>query len=61
MLKDRIREMFGCKTSWHVQMLQKERDTYKKALEEIAKGDGFYGAQAYEYKQIARKALGWMI
>lgn len=53
--------MFGCKTSWHVQMLQKERDTYKKALEEIAKGDGFYGAQAYEYKQIARKALGWMI
>jgi hypothetical protein len=27
------------------------------ALEEIAKGDGFYGLQAREYKQVARKAL----
>jgi len=30
----------------------------RKALTEIASGDGYYGAQAYEYKIIARKALG---
>lgn len=29
----------------------------REALEEIASGDGVYGAQAYEYKQIAREAL----
>ncbi len=29
----------------------------RKALKEIAAGDGVYGAQAHEYKQIARKAL----
>lgn len=29
----------------------------EKALTEIANGDGTYGAQAYEYKQIAREAL----
>ena len=31
--------------------------TLKKALEEIANGNGYYGAQAKEYKDIARKAL----
>lgn len=29
-----------------------------RALEEIANGDGAYGGQAFEYKNIARKALG---
>jgi hypothetical protein len=29
----------------------------RKALEQIAAGDGVYGAQAYEYKEIARAAL----
>ena len=27
------------------------------ALREIAAGDGIYGAQAHEYKQIARNAI----
>ena len=31
-------------------------DLYE-ALEKIATGDGVYGDQAYEYKQIARAAL----
>jgi hypothetical protein len=31
---------------------------YVDALEQIANGEGTYGAQAHEYKQIARKALG---
>lgn len=35
-----------------------ERDRFKAALEKIALGDGHYGAQAKEYKEIARKALG---
>ena len=30
----------------------------QSALEEIAAGDGCYGAQAFKYKNIARKALG---
>lgn len=30
----------------------------RKALERIATGDGYYGAQARQYKNIARKALG---
>lgn len=29
-----------------------------EALRQIANGDGFYGAQAREYKQIAQEALG---
>ena len=29
----------------------------RKALEEIANGDGVYGMQAFEYKEIARQAL----
>ena len=32
----------------------------RAALTEIATGDGVYGAQAHEYKQIARRALGQM-
>ena len=30
---------------------------FRTALEKIASGDGVYGAQAHEYKQIARAAL----
>ncbi len=33
-------------------------DRYRAALLQIAAGDGVYGAQAGEYKAIARKALG---
>lgn len=29
----------------------------RDALQRIAVGDGFYGAQAFEYKEIARQAL----
>lgn len=34
-----------------------EKARLRAALQEIANGDGAYGAQAFEYKQIARKAL----
>lgn len=37
--------------------LQREADGLREALERIAAGDGVYGAQAHEYKQIARAAL----
>lgn len=32
---------------------------YRALLSDIAKGDGVYGAQAHEYKQIARRALAY--
>lgn len=31
---------------------------YEKALSEISNGDGAYGAQAFKFKNIARRALG---
>lgn len=34
-------------------------ERYRAALMKIAAGEGAYGAQAHEYKQIARTALGW--
>ncbi len=34
-----------------------ENERYQKALKEIASGNGVYGQQAGEYKEIARKAL----
>ena len=37
--------------------LQRSADQMREALERIAAGDGVYGAQAHEYKQIARAAL----
>lgn len=33
-------------------------ETFRAALWKIAAGEGVYGQQAHEYKQIARKALG---
>lgn len=36
---------------------EEEDDRYRTALEKIANGEGYYGAQAREYKEIARKAL----
>lgn len=41
----------------HYAELFSHLQTMCKALKRIANGDGAYGAQAYEYKQIARKAL----
>lgn len=41
----------------YVRALEAERDRYREALQKIASGDGIYGAQAGEYKQIARAAL----
>lgn len=41
-----------------IRVLQRQNERYRKALEEIARGEGVYGAQAHEYKQIARAALG---
>lgn len=40
-----------------ISALQREADGLREALERIAAGDGVYGAQAHEYKQIARAAL----
>lgn len=39
--------------SWDVTEIERLRN----ALEQIANGDGVYGAQAFEYKQVARAAL----
>lgn len=35
-----------------------ELERLQAALTQIAAGEGVYGAQAHEYKQIARSALG---
>lgn len=35
-----------------------EAQRWRAALEHIAAGDGVYGAQALEYKNVARCALG---
>lgn len=37
--------------------LKLENDRLRAALEEIAHGEGYYGAQAREYKDIAKAAL----
>ncbi len=37
--------------------LMRERDELMAALKKIAAGDGVYGVQAHEYKQIARQAI----
>lgn len=37
--------------------LREKVERYERALKEIALGDGTYGAQAKEYKQVAREAL----
>ena len=41
-----------------VQQLKDEIETLREALRRIALGDGYYGAMAREYKNIARAALG---
>ena len=41
-----------------IDALRAERDRMREALEKIDHGDGIYGMQAGEYKQIARAALG---
>lgn len=37
--------------------LRAENERLREALKSIANGDGIYGAQAWEYKRIAREAL----
>ena len=37
--------------------LRSDRDRLRDALRRIAAGDGYYGAMAREYKEIAREAL----
>ena len=41
-----------------VDLLVEDNRKLRQALQEIANGEGAYGAQAFEYKQIARAALG---
>jgi hypothetical protein len=50
--------------AWHieevrVELIKKQERIHalEKALKEIADGDGYYGQQAREYKQIAQAAL----
>lgn len=43
--------------SQHFVLAVNAHDQLVEALREIAVGEGHYGAQAFEYKQIARKAL----
>lgn len=38
-------------------LAQAEIDRLREALRKIANGEGVYGQQAHEYKQIARAAL----
>lgn len=40
-----------------VKPIMRERDIYRTALQRIAAGEGYYGAQAREYKNIARAAI----
>lgn len=53
----------GCGPMWRVgerevrQETQVREDRYFEALLKIAEGDGCYGAQALEYKNLARQAL----
>lgn len=37
--------------------VEKDNKMLREALKAIAAGNGVYGNQAYEYKEIARKAL----
>ena len=41
----------------HSKAKDAEIEHLRAALEEIAAGHGVYGAQAHEYKQVARRAL----
>ena len=41
-----------------LEALKAENERYRAALVLIARGQGIYGVQSLEYKDIARKALG---
>ena len=43
--------------AWHLDEVRAEITRYRIALNNIAAGPGYYGAQAREYKNIAREAL----
>ena len=43
--------------AWHFEEVRAEVVRYQTALHNIATGEGYYGAQAREYKNIAREAL----
>lgn len=58
----RYRACTTCRASWRANYVRKtaDRKSYDvllTALQAIAAGNGCYGAQAGEYKQIARLAL----
>ena len=40
-----------------IRALLEEMERLREALGQIANGEGYYGAQASEYKSIARQAL----
>jgi hypothetical protein len=40
-----------------IKPVMRERDIYHEALQRIAAGEGYYGAQAREYKDIAKGAI----
>ena len=58
-LKDEIEaEQFqGVEDDLEITRLKSEIERLREALRQIANGDGYYGAQAREYKEIARRSL----
>lgn len=46
-------------TLWGLACDAAKTEAYGKALKEIAAGEGYYGAQAREYKTIAKTALAF--
>lgn len=53
----RVRAIYGS-FKGHPGDMAVEIERLRSALAKIAAGDGYYGAQAHEYKNIAREALG---
>lgn len=51
------RGRFEDRRDWRQKISAHHEETLRKALAKIANGEGYYGAQAHEYKQIARTAL----
>ena len=56
--RDIARQYSGTPAAAAILGLLGEVEALDKGLREIANGDGVYGAQAWEYKRIARRTLG---
>jgi hypothetical protein len=54
---DRLKQCLEEKETEGYPGIAHDFETIRLALEKIAAGDGYYGMQAREYKEIARAAL----